>query len=84
MMRDRMFTAARKRLVPLAALALATTGLCGCVAYSQPPAAYSYYSYPAGYYTTYSYSPAYAGPYGFMPGTDLANHSASPGGGGRG
>lgn len=88
---------ARRHLLPLAALVLATTGLGGCVAYSAgPPAAYGYNTYPAGtygynaypggyYYTT---QPTYANSNGFrsdyMPGHDLINNAYSPGGDGGG
>jgi hypothetical protein len=60
-MRYPEFTAARRRLIPLAALLLAT-GLGGCVAYSGYPSGYYGYNQPNGYYggnrTAYAY-PAY-------------------------
>jgi hypothetical protein len=59
-MRPKIITAARRRLVPLAALLFATA-LGGCVAYTGYPAAsYAYpNSYYGGYpasYSTYSYN----------------------------
>ncbi len=63
------FKAARNRLVPLAALVLATA-LGGCVAYTgYPPTSYSYTTYPSGYYAgyptayTYSYNTSYTPDY---------------------
>ena len=48
-MRNQKFTAARRRLVPIAAILLATA-LGGCVAYSGYPSGYYGANYPYGYY----------------------------------
>ena len=53
------FTAARCRLIPLAALLLATA-LGGCVAYAGYPTSNYSYNYPSGYYSGYP-SGYYAG-----------------------
>ena len=70
-MRYRKFTAAPSRLIPSAALLLATT-LGGCVGYSGYPSADNGYNYPSGYYaghprtysTSYGYHPYYSPDYG--------------------
>jgi len=70
-MQNPKFTAARSRLVPIAALVLATA-LGGCVGYSSYPSRDYGYSYPNGYYagyprtytTSYGYRPYYSPDYG--------------------
>ena len=52
-MQHATFTTARSRLMPLAALLLATA-LGGCVGYSSYPSRDYSYSYPSGYYTGYT------------------------------
>jgi hypothetical protein len=63
-MRNQKFTAARRRLVPIAAILLATA-LGGCVAYSGYPSGYYGANYPYGYYggnrTAYVYPSSYSG-----------------------
>jgi hypothetical protein len=69
-MRHAMFTAARSRLIPIAALLLATA-LGGCVGYSGYPPGDNGYNYSGGYYagyprtysTSYSYRPYYSHDY---------------------
>ena len=63
-MRNPKFTAIRSRLVPIAAILLATA-LGGCVAYSGYPSGYYGANYPDGYYggnrTAYVYPSSYSG-----------------------
>ena len=69
-MRHAMFTTARSRLMPLAALLLATA-LGGCVGYTGYPIRDYGYSYPSNYYagnqrtynTSYGYRPYYSPDY---------------------
>ena len=63
-MRHAMFTTARSRLMPLAALLLATA-LGGCVGYSSYPSRDYSYSYPSSYYA--GYPRTYNGSYGYRP-----------------
>jgi hypothetical protein len=63
-MRHAMFTTVRSRLMPLAALLLATA-LGGCVGYSSYPSRDYSYSYPSSYYA--GYPRTYNGSYGYRP-----------------
>ena len=70
-MRYPKFTEARRRLIPLVTLLLATA-LGGCIAYGGYPSSDYTYNYPSGYYagyprsygTWYSYHPYYSPGYG--------------------
>jgi hypothetical protein len=70
-MQDPRFTQARRRLIPFAALLLATA-LGGCVGYTGYPSRDSGYNYPASYNagypraynTSYGYRPYYSPDYG--------------------
>ena len=63
-MQHAMFTTARSRLMPLAALLLATA-LGGCVGYSSYPSRDYSYSYPSSYYA--GYPRTYGSSYGYRP-----------------
>jgi hypothetical protein len=59
-----MFTTARSRLMPLAALLLATA-LGGCVGYTGYPSGDYGYSYPTNYYA--GHPRTYSNSYGYRP-----------------
>jgi hypothetical protein len=80
-MRHAMFTTARSRLMPLAALLLATV-LGGCVGYSSYPSRDYSYSYPSSYYA--GYPRTYNGSYGYRPYYSPGYGRYETGGGGGG
>ena len=63
-MRYQRFTAAPTRLMPFAAL-LVATALGGCVGYAEYPSHGYVYNYPSGYYA--SYPRTYSASYGYRP-----------------
>jgi hypothetical protein len=67
-MRYPKFTAPQRRLIPLAALFLATA-LGGCVAYSGYPSGYYGYNYPSGYYGGYQSAYVYPSNHNGYPST---------------